>query len=153
MMMKRPLPDLIDLALRWILAAVFLAAALPKIAQPGEFALSVFRYQIVPHGAVNAVAVFLPWLELVCALALIAAPSLRRGALALLLGMLAVFTAAIAFNLYRGIDIACGCFSVGESGGHIGAWNIARNIALIAAAGFCHARALAKDLYRKPPRG
>lgn len=120
-------------AARWILAAVFAAAAVPKILSPHDFAVVVFRYQILPYPLVNLAALFLPWLELLCAVALVAAPRFRDAALALVLAMLIVFTAAIAFNLYRGIDIACGCFTVKPGARHMGWWNLGRNALLIIA--------------------
>lgn len=119
-------------AARAIIAAVFLFACLPKIAQPHAFAESVYRYQLLPSSAINAAAVFLPWLELTAAVALLALPRLRRGAVLLLALLLVVFTVAISINLHRGVDIACGCFTVGEGKGHIGWWNLARNIGLLA---------------------
>ncbi len=117
----------------WVLGLVFAAAAVPKITHPAEFALAVYRYQLVPHDAINVLAVFLPWLEVVCAAALLFRPRLRTGALVLVLLMLAVFTTAISINLYRGIDIACGCFSVNAAKGHLGWLSLVRNAALIAA--------------------
>lgn len=117
----------------WVLGLVFAAAAVPKITHPAEFALAVYRYQLVPHDAINVLAVFLPWLEVVCAAALLFRPRLRTGALVLVLLMLAVFTTAISINLYRGIDIACGCFSVNAAKGHLGWLSLVRNVALIAA--------------------
>lgn len=117
----------------WVLGLVFAAAAVPKITHPAEFALAVYRYQLVPHDAINVLAVFLPWLEVVCAAALLFRPRLRTGALVLILLMLAVFTTAISINLYRGIDIACGCFSVNAAKGHLGWLSLVRNAALIAA--------------------
>jgi len=121
-------------AARWALAAVFLAAAVPKILTPHDFAVAVFRYQMLPHSLVNLAALFLPWLELLSALALVAVPSWRDAALVVLGGLLLVFTAAIAFNLYRGIDIACGCFTVKPGARHMGWWNLGRNFLLILAA-------------------
>lgn len=119
-------------AARLVLAAVFLAACLPKIAHPHAFAESIYRYQLLHAAAINAAAVFLPWLELTAALALLAVPRLQRGAVLLVAVLLVIFTGAIAINLHRGVDIACGCFSVSESRGHIGWWNLARNAALLA---------------------
>ncbi len=121
------------LILRWALAAVFFAAALPKIYSPHDFAVAVFRYQMLPYALVNAVALFLPWLELLCAIALVAAPRWREAALTMILGLLIVFTAAIAINLYRGIDTACGCFTVKPGARHMGWWNLGRNALLILA--------------------
>lgn len=120
-------------ALRWGLAAVFAAAAAAKIASPHDFAVAVFRYQMLPYPLVNLAALFLPWLELVCAVALVAAPRWRGAALTILLGLLIFFTAAIAFNLYRGIDTACGCFTVKPGARHMGWWNLGRNAVLILA--------------------
>ncbi len=129
-----PRRDLPLLAACVILALVFLAAAVPKIADPAAFALAIYRYQLAPSAAINALAILFPWTELVAAIALLIGPRLRRGALLVLLILLAVFTAAISINLYRGVDIACGCFSVKASDGHLGALNLARNAALFALA-------------------
>lgn len=112
------------------LAMVFAFAAVPKIVNPAAFAEAVYRYHLLPDWAINLVAIYLPWLELVCAVALILLPGLRRGAFALIGGMLFVFTGAMAVNLYRGIDIACGCFSV-TRGDSLTGWNIARNLGLL----------------------
>ena len=134
--MKAGWPSTFTVLLRWALALVFAAAAFPKILQPAEFALAIFRYQLVPYDLVNLLAVFLPWLELVCALALILGCRWRQGALWLLLLMLIVFTTAIGINLYRGIDIACGCFSVNAAQGHLGWLSLLRNTVLMASAGW-----------------
>ena len=130
----------IALVLRWALAAVFFAAALAKIASPHDFAVAVFRYQMLPYALVNVVALFLPWMELLCAVALVAAPRFRDAALTMILGMLLVFTAAIAFNLYRGIDTACGCFTVKPGARHMGWWNLGRNALLLLAGWFARDR-------------
>lgn len=118
---------------RWMLAVVFLMAAIPKIADPHGFALVVFRYQMLPYSLINIFALFLPWVELLAALSLLIAPRLRDAALFLIGGMLIVFTIAIGFNLYRGVDMACGCFSVNPEAAHMGWLNFARNILLLAA--------------------
>lgn len=117
----------------WITGLVFLTACLPKIIQPAEFSVAIYRYQLVPHGVINVLAVFLPWLELVCAISLCVIPRLRRGALILVILMLIIFTAAISINLYRGIDIACGCFSVNAAKGHLGWLSLLRNTTILIA--------------------
>ena len=116
---------------RLVLAGVFLAAAVPKLVHPGDFALSVFRYQLAPHGWVNLIAVLLPALELCSALALLFVPRFRDAALCVLAGMLSLFTAAMLINIMRGIDISCGCFSQDASAGALGWWNVLRNAALL----------------------
>ncbi len=130
----------------WANGLVFLAACLPKIIQPAEFAVAIYRYQLLPHSLINVLAVFLPWLELVCAASLCFIPRLRRSALILVMLMLVVFTVAISINLYRGIDIACGCFSVNAAKGHLGWWSLLRNTTLLLASGWA-LRALSLRLF------
>ena len=120
---------------RLALAAIFLLASIPKIIAPQEFALAIFRYQLLPDAAINLMAIFLPWVELVAAIAILL-PSTSDGAAALLFGLLAVFTAAIAINLIRGIDISCGCFTLDPDAGPIGWWEVARDVGFLAMAGF-----------------
>ena len=92
----------------------------------------------------------LPWVELFAGIALIVAPRLRLGAAILVLGMLVVFTSAIAIDLYRGIDVSCGCFSSGGKGQRIGTMKVMENIAMILGAWFLVRRE--KALEPKPPR-
>lgn len=119
------------LVARLALSAVFLLAAAPKIAHPHAFAESIYRYHLLGHDWINLLAVYLPWLELTCAFGLLI-PRLRRGALLLVLLMLVMFTGAIAINVYRGVNIDCGCFSVSHDGARIGWLNLARNAGFIA---------------------
>jgi uncharacterized membrane protein len=116
-----------------LLAVVFLVACIPKIASPHDFAVAVFRYQVLPYGLINIAAVYLPWLELVTALALLA-PGWRRGAALIVLLLLAVFAGAMTFNLLRGVNVSCGCFSVSDEAASSGWWNVVRNLVLMAAA-------------------
>lgn len=118
----------------WGLGVVFMAAAFPKIVAPHDFALMVFRYQLLPYFLVNLIAIYLPWVELAAGIALFWPGAARRGAVAIALVLLVVFTLATIFNLWRGIDIACGCFSVDAEASHAGWWNIARNLLFIALA-------------------
>jgi uncharacterized membrane protein YphA (DoxX/SURF4 family) len=123
------------IALEWVaclaLAGVLIAAAFPKISNPDQFALAVYQYQLLPNMLVNLVAVYLPWLEISCAAALVALPAARRGALLLVAGMLVVFTMAITWVVIRGQAIPCGCFG-GEDSTAAGWWSLARNCGLLA---------------------
>ncbi len=138
----------IYLAARLVLGIMFLAACLPKILHPHEFALMLFRYQMLPYSCINLIAIFMPWIELIAALALLW-PRYSEGATVLLLGMLLVFTTAIVINLFRGINMACGCFSVDPNADKIGWWKVAENsgfilIALLAWVGTRTRTALAR---------
>lgn len=98
----------------WILGGVFLAAAVPKIIDPPGFAHEVSNYQILPRGAVHAVALVFPWIEVFAALALISGFTRKSGAV-LTLGLLAVFLVALSINLARNHPVDCGCFSTKET--------------------------------------
>jgi putative oxidoreductase len=123
-------------AARLAIAGVFLYAALPKIADPAGFAKSIFNYQLMPDAVINPMALFLPWLELVCGLALLGAPLLRRGALFLNAGMLVVFILAISSAMLRGLNIDCGCFSTSGAGTRAALPHLLLDIVLLVAAGW-----------------
>ncbi|HVR42594.1 MAG TPA: MauE/DoxX family redox-associated membrane protein [Thermoanaerobaculia bacterium] len=93
------------------LGVIFVAAALPKIVDPPAFAQMIYNYRLVPGFAVNALALVLPWLELLAGLALILG-IWRRSAAALVGAMLVAFIVAIGINLARGHAVDCGCFAV-----------------------------------------
>lgn len=121
------------LACAAIPGAVLAYAAAGKIAAPQDFALALFRYDLLPAGAINAAAVLVPWLEIVTGTALIAVPAVRRGAAVVGAGLLATFAAAVAANLLRGVEAACGCFSLEPSAPLAGWGHVALNLALAAA--------------------
>ena len=125
-----------------VAAVAFARAALPKIVDPERFAVSVYLYDAIPEAAVNAVALYLPWLELVCGIALLFVPRWRPAAGILIAGMLLVFTGLMISVMVRGIEIDCGCFSV-DGAGTIGWRNLMRNAGLLAATGLALYGALA----------
>ena len=126
--------------LRWGLGIIFLWAALTpnapttsKIWDPAAFAEEVSYYHMLPMWGVNWMAIFLPWLELVCAVALLTGIG-RRGANVLVILMLVVFTYAIGHAVHEGRDISCGCFGHGEAAEHVGYVAIGRDALMLAAA-------------------
>lgn len=129
--MNRTRPLFIGLA-RLAVAGLFLAACIAKIRDPEAFALAIHRYRLLPGEWINLLAIVMPWIELTCGLAVLAAPARLRAAGALLIaGMLAVFTVAISLNLLRGIEASCGCFSTRADAAVSDGWNLVRNGALI----------------------
>jgi uncharacterized membrane protein YphA (DoxX/SURF4 family) len=94
---------------RWLLAAVMIGAAIPKLADPPGFAQGIFAYRILPMAAVLPLALMLPWLELLTALAL-ALGLAQRSAAGLILAMMLAFSAGLGLNLARGNPVDCGCF-------------------------------------------
>ena len=96
------------------LGAIFFAAALPKIADPPSFAHMIYNYRILPAGLINISALVMPWVELVAGLCLMLGVWVRPARWLVTL-MLVVFMVAIAFNLYRGNAIDCGCFDLSKA--------------------------------------
>jgi len=97
------------------LGAVFVAAAIPKILDPPAFAHRIYNYRLIPGAAVNALALVLPWIELLAGLALVVGFWKRTGA-GIAGALLLVFVAALAINLARRNPVECGCFDVKSEG-------------------------------------
>ena len=102
-----------------------------SLASPAEFASGIDNFKILPWPVSVALAFYLPWLEIFCALALVFR-FLYRGALAILSASIVVFTLAIVAAKVRGLDITCGCF--GHASQH---WSfpshLATNLSILAA--------------------
>ena len=97
------------------LGAIFVAAALPKLADPPSFAHMIYNYRILPAGLINITALTLPWVEILAGGALLLGVW-KRPARWLIVAMLVVFMLAIAFNLARNNAIDCGCFDTSAAG-------------------------------------
>jgi uncharacterized membrane protein YphA (DoxX/SURF4 family) len=96
---------------RLVFGCIFIASAVPKLMQPYDFLRAVYNYSLVGPKTGFYIALILPWLELALAISLIIG-FLERGAWAILVGLLSVFTFARATAAMKGVPIACGCFSV-----------------------------------------
>lgn len=114
---------------RLVIGALFVYAGAEKMINAREFTEIVFNYQLVPSRLVNAVALFLPALELVCGLALCAG-AFTRGAAVVVSALMAVFLAAIGLAVFRGLDISCGCF--GGAGDAVNRATLVRDAAILA---------------------
>ena len=108
--MNLPSKSVIVLGLRWLLGGIFIWAALGKIANPQEFLANLYDYRIpAPEFMLRLVAVGLPWLELVCGLALLIGVW-QESTLGVILLLLVIFLLATGQAWARGLDIDCGCF-------------------------------------------
>jgi uncharacterized membrane protein YphA (DoxX/SURF4 family) len=113
---------------RLFLGGIFVYASYDKILHPLPFAEIVYNYQILPGVLVNLAALVLPWTELLVGLCLILGLWLPGAVLVCNLLVL-VFFGTLIFNLARGLDIDCGCFTTSlgpSSGGHM-LWYLARD--------------------------
>lgn len=109
---------------RLIVGGLFIYMGIMKVAEPVAFLKLIKLYEILPLQPpifINATAITLPWIEIVCGVALVTGV-FRRGAAVIITVMLLVFTPAIlirAIDLYAGgtgefptfCDVAfdCGC--------------------------------------------
>jgi uncharacterized membrane protein YphA (DoxX/SURF4 family) len=94
---------------QFVLAAFFVVAGISKIVDPPGFAHEIHNYKMVPGALVNAMALILPWLEVVTGAALFLGIA-RRTATKVLSVLLLVFIVALGVNLARGHPVDCGCF-------------------------------------------
>jgi uncharacterized membrane protein YphA (DoxX/SURF4 family) len=117
---------------RTILGILIAWAALAKLADVPAFAAQIHNFRIVPIWSENLVAITLPWVELVAALALLLGIQARSGAFVVTV-LLAVFTLAVGAALVRGLDIACGCFGTADAT-RVGYGKLLQNTGMLAVA-------------------
>jgi putative oxidoreductase len=98
------------LIVRLSLGCLFLWSSVPKIRQPYDFLSSVYNYELAGPKLGMLVAITLPWVELLVGGIFVG------GALLVSIAMAAMFTFALAFALYHGLEISCGCFGASEAG-------------------------------------
>jgi uncharacterized membrane protein YphA (DoxX/SURF4 family) len=122
----------ITIGIRIGLGAIFLFSSMAKITNPAAFAAIVANYQFVNQPLVTLTAVILPWIEALCGVALVFG-RYEKGA-ALLVSLMMVAFIGIGFiNAYRGLDIACGCFSLSAKKPSNIALNTLRDLAILVA--------------------
>jgi uncharacterized membrane protein YphA (DoxX/SURF4 family) len=114
-----------------VIAGLFIYAGAIKALDPVQFASDIDNYKILPWPISVGLAFFLPWLEILCGLALVVR-LLYRGALLIFTSLILVFTLATIAAKARGLDITCGCF--GHASQH---WSfpahLATNVGILAA--------------------
>jgi putative oxidoreductase len=115
-------PMLIAL-LRVALGAVFIVASLDKILNPEAFATNIANYRLLPYTVINAIAIMLPWLEVVTGTLLILGVWIRASTM-IVWGLLLAFSIAISQALARGLDISCGCFTTNPVAERMSWWTL-----------------------------
>src|ERR1700693_1114809 len=106
-----------------IVGGIFIYAGVIKALDPVQFANDIDNYKTLPWFISVRLALYLPWLEILCGLAVIFR-FLYRGGLSILTALLAVFIGATIAAKLRGLDITCGCF--GHASQH---WSFAQHMA------------------------
>ncbi|MBW2655193.1 MAG: DoxX family membrane protein, partial [Deltaproteobacteria bacterium] len=108
--MKNNIHTVILFLIKLILGITFIYAAYHKIADPARFAKILYGYAIFPGFSINLLAISIPFIELIAGICLIL-NVLSRSALLLVNTLLLGFILMIGFNLLRGHQFDCGCFS------------------------------------------
>jgi len=117
--------------LDFLIGGLFVYAGGIKALDPIGFANDIDNYKTVPWAIGVRLAFFLPWLEILCGLALITR-RLYLGGLTIITGLMALFIVISIAAKARGLDITCGCF------GHISksmtfTWHLLLDFAILAA--------------------
>jgi len=107
-----------------IVGGVFIYAGAIKALDPVRFASDIDNYKILPWFIGVRLAFYLPWLEILCGLALISR-RLYLGGLSILTALVAVFLIVTIAAKARGLDITCGCFGHASKN-----WNFTGHLAL-----------------------
>ena len=104
--------------IRLLVGATLLWAGSVKIPEPGLFAQTVRAYEVLPLSLVNPFSIVVPWMEVTAGFCLVIGFWTRSSALAALVLFLS-FGVAMGVNIYRGVDLSCGCFGFDGAGGSL----------------------------------
>lgn len=121
---------------RLVLGGLFVYASLEKIAHPLIFAELIYNYRILPAEAVNLSSLILPWVEFLAG-ALLISGRLTLPSASILILLILAFCAAVGFNLARGLDFKCGCFTTSPQAKSAGLETLFTELALLVPAALC----------------
>ena len=108
--MKTDYRPLILFVIRLVIGVTFVYSSYHKIEDPAGFAKIIYGYAVFPHLSINIIAIIFPFIELIAGFCLIF-NLFPRSAVLIINWMLVVFILLIGFNLLRGHQFDCGCFS------------------------------------------
>ncbi|MDQ6655470.1 MAG: DoxX family membrane protein [Verrucomicrobiota bacterium] len=114
-----------------VVGLVFIYAGVLKALDPVKFASDIGNFHILPYPLAVRFAFYLPWLEILCGVALVVG-WLRSGATMILAGLMAVFITATVAAKVRGINLDCGCFGSATKNLTF-TWHVAIDLALLGA--------------------
>ena len=126
---------MLTLSARFILGGVFVYASFDKILHPAAFAEAVYNYQILPDELINLTAIVLPCLELVLGIFLII-NFWMPGTVLMCNLLLTTFIGALLFNMARGLNINCGCFSTTAVESSMNVLTVLRDTSFLAISGY-----------------
>ncbi len=108
--MKSNTIPVILFVIKLALGVIFVYSSFHKIEDPAAFAKIIYGYGVFPDLSVNLIAICVPFIELTTGFCLIFGVYPRSCVIIVNL-MLVFFIALISFNLARGHQFDCGCFT------------------------------------------
>ena len=112
-----------------LIGVLFIYAGAVKIIDPVEFARDIDNYKMLPWKLGLGLALYLPWLEIFCGLALIT-HVLYRGSVFIVTALMILFIVASIVAKARGLDVSCGCF--GHASKYLSfSWHLALDFLLL----------------------
>jgi uncharacterized membrane protein YphA (DoxX/SURF4 family) len=117
---------------RLVPGGVFLSAGLAKVTDIQGSVNSVDGYDVLPDPVAELVGTLLPWAEIALAALLLLGLFVRFAGLATA-ALSFVFIVGMVQAKARGLEIDCGCFEAGGTGGGVSWWDIARDVPLLLA--------------------
>jgi len=122
------------LVARFIIGLLFFIAGGLKALQFPQFIHHLTEYRLFPPANLIFPARLLIGLEIVTGIACFFPPPVARAALTLVIGLVLCFQAIVAFSLWRGLAIACGCFGFDQDSSENLTFTFLRNLLLLALA-------------------
>ena len=104
---SKKIPLVAEIICRYVVIAVLLFAAFPKLLNIADFAGIINAYEMLPGWAVQPVAIFLPIFEIVLAVGLVLNSPISKY---LTVFLLLFFIVILSNAIFQGLDIDCGCF-------------------------------------------
>jgi uncharacterized membrane protein YphA (DoxX/SURF4 family) len=97
------------LALRVILAGIFLYSGLIKASASAQFAIALAPFTLVPETWIRPLSILLPLSEIAAGLLILVSPTKHIGA-GLIFLLCVLFAMVLSWALANGIVVSCSCF-------------------------------------------
>ena len=123
---------------RFALAGVFLWSGIAKLFDPDAFAEIIDAFGLVPETWSEPLSYIMPCAEILTGIGLVLDV---RGSLAAIAGFLCLFMGVMAYGIWLGLDVDCGCFGPSDPGAAFHSMRAAlvRDIFLLGAVGYAYA--------------
>jgi uncharacterized membrane protein YphA (DoxX/SURF4 family) len=120
----------VNLTARWTLAGLFLWAGIRKAMEPELFLQDIESYELLPYRWAWLASIWLPFLEITAAAALLTTWRWAQAGALIIGGMLLVFLAAIISAWARGLSLSCGCFGSSTEPANY-PWSVVRDLLML----------------------